>query len=87
MNEDLVLVPEVRARRALREQRVRLQVLVPSGAWVGCGVLRVLRVKMCEPLVLRQAQDEIGQEDKEVELMVGYESYQPASTKPVQANP
>lgn len=79
MNEDLVLVPEVRARRALRERRVRLQVLAPSGAWVGCGVLRVLRLKIRE--------SEIGQEDKEVELMVGYESYQPASTKPVQANP
>ncbi len=64
MNEDLVLVPEVQARRVLRERRIRLNVLAPYGSWFGCGTLRVLRVKINEP-------------SEEVELTVGYESYQP----------
>jgi hypothetical protein len=34
--------------------------LVPHGLWIGCGTLRVLRVKMS---------------DSDVELIVGYESY------------
>ena len=62
MSEDLVLVPEVQARRLLGEERIRLQVLAPFGAWIGCGVLRVLRLKA---------------DDGEVELTVGYESYRP----------
>jgi len=69
VNEDLVLVPEVQARRLLRGQRIRLQVLVPYGSWTGCGQLRVLRLKMNEPFD--------GQSDREVEMTVGYESYQP----------
>ena len=63
MSEDLVLVPEVEARRALGDRRIRLQVLVPPGAWTGCGALRVLRLKQ--------------QDDMEVEMVAGYESYRP----------
>ena len=63
MNEDLVLVPEVQARRALRERRIRLYVLVPHGAWTGCGTLRVLRLKM--------------NDDETADLTVGYDWYQP----------
>lgn len=62
MNEDLILVPEAQARRALRKQPLRLEVLAPHGAWIGCGALRVLRLKV---------------EDRWAELTVGYESYQP----------
>jgi len=57
---ELTLVPEVDARRALREHRLRLSVLAPYGAWIGCGTLRVLRLKM---------------NDDESVLTVGYESY------------
>jgi len=57
---DLVLVPEVEARRALRDERIALRVLAPYGAWIGCGKLRVLRLK---------------RRDGEIELTVGYESY------------
>ena len=62
MSEDLVLMPEVQARRLLGEERIRLRMLAPYGAWTGCGVLRVLRLKA---------------DDGEVELTVGYESYRP----------
>jgi hypothetical protein len=58
---DLTLVPEVDARRALREHRLRLSVLAPYGAWIGCGTLRVLRLKMID--------------DESAVLTVGYESY------------
>lgn len=61
MNQDFVLVREVEARRALRKRRIRLHVLAPHGAWMGCGALRVLRLK-------------IG-DDQTVDLTVGYESY------------
>ncbi len=64
-----MLVPEVQARLALRDRRIRLQVLAPLGSWIGCGKLRVLRVKAHESV---DAGDE-----REVELTVGYESYQP----------
>ncbi|MGA8534311.1 MAG: hypothetical protein WB615_09420 [Candidatus Tumulicola sp.] len=60
MNE-LTLMPEVDARRALREHPLRLSVLVPYGAWIGCGTLRVLRLKM--------------NDDQSAVLTVGYESY------------
>ncbi len=72
-----MLVPEVQARRALRERRIRLRVLAPYGSWIGCGTLRVLRLKVDEPVVLRQDEDGTSQDDGEVELTVGYESYQP----------
>ena len=54
-------MPEVDARRALREHRLRLSVLAPYGAWIGCGALRVLRLKM--------------NDDESATLTVGYESY------------
>jgi hypothetical protein len=61
--EDVVLLPEVQARRALHDRLVRLHVLAPYGSWTGCGVLRVLRLKV--------------NDDKSVDLTVGYESYRP----------
>ncbi|MFY9737799.1 MAG: hypothetical protein WAK11_01995 [Candidatus Cybelea sp.] len=64
MNEDLILVPEVQARRALRDHALRLHVLAPHGAWLGCGVLRVLRLKL--------------NEDRSADVVAGYESYRPA---------
>ncbi len=72
-----MLVPEVQARRALRGRRLRLRVLAPYGSWIGCGTLRVLRLKIDEPVALRLDQDDAGEADREVELTVGYESYQP----------
>ena len=58
-----MLLPEVQARRALRNTRIRLQLLAPYGSWYGCGTLRVLRLKM--------------NDDQTADLTVGYESYQP----------
>ena len=58
---DLTLVPEVDARRALRQHRLRLCVLAPYGNWLGCGALRVLRVTM--------------HDDDSATLTAGYESY------------
>lgn len=65
-----MLVPEVEARSVLRGQRIRLRVLAPHGSWFGCGRLRVLRLKIAEPV-------EGDRTDKEIELTAGYESYQP----------
>lgn len=57
-----MLMPEVDARHALGDRRLRVSVLAPYGSWVGCGVLRVLRVKSAD--------------DGTAELTVGYESYE-----------
>ena len=65
--EPLVLVPEVEARRVLRDRPIRLRVLAPHGSWTGCGKLRVLRVKVDESS---------PEENSSVELTVGYEAYQ-----------
>lgn len=62
MSDDLILSRDVEARRAFAGRRIRLQMLVPFGAWIGEGALRVLRVKTEE-------------HDGAVELTVGYESY------------
>ena len=59
--EDMTLMPEVAARRALRQHRLRLRVLAPYGNWLGCGALRVLRVTM--------------HDDDSATLTAGYESY------------
>jgi hypothetical protein len=59
--EDLMLLPYVRARRALDGRNLRLRVLAPFGAWAGRGALRVLRLKM--------------HDDESAELTIGYESY------------
>jgi hypothetical protein len=70
VSDDLILMPEVQARRALAGRPIRLHTLVPYGSWIGCGALRVLR------LTLRQAQGDTG--ETEVELTAGYESYKKA---------
>jgi hypothetical protein len=57
-----MLAPEVEARRALRGHRLRFSVLAPFGPWIGCGTLRVLRLKT--------------NDDESAELTVGYESYE-----------
>jgi len=62
VNEDLILAREVDARRALQGRRVHLSVLAPYGPWVGCGALRVLRLKTLE--------------DESAELVAGYERYE-----------
>jgi len=56
-----MLLPEVQARRALADRPIRLQMLVPYGAWIGYGVLRVLRMKI--------------NDDRSADLTLGYESY------------
>ena len=58
--EDLVLMPEVQARRALSAHDIAFSVLAPVGSYAGCGTLRVLRVRA-----------QAGR----VELICGYESY------------
>ena len=59
-----MLVPEMQARRALAGQPLRFHVLAPPGAWIGCGTLRVLRVR--------------AEDDGTTGVTVGYESYVPA---------
>jgi hypothetical protein len=59
---ETMLMPEVEARRALRGRRLRICLLAPHGAWLGCGALRVLRLK-CHS-------------DDSADLTVGYESYE-----------
>jgi hypothetical protein len=59
-----VLVPEIQARRALAGARLRFNVLAPPGAWIGCGRLRVLRVR--------------SEDDGTIGVTAGYESYAPA---------
>ncbi len=65
-----MLLPEVQARRALRGRRVRLRMLAPYGSWIGCGKLRVLRLTIVQAL-------DSGEGGEDLELTVGYESYQP----------
>lgn len=83
MSDDLILMPEVQARRVLADRPIRLQTLAPYGSWIGCGALRVLRltVRPSTAALTRRAQDDIAQGDTgetEVELTVGYESYKNA---------
>lgn len=65
--EDLVLMPEPDARRALGSQDIALRVLAPVGHYAGRGMLRVLRVKPGDPSA------NSGQ--AVVELVCGYEAY------------
>ena len=62
--EDLVMLSEVEARRALSAQSatVALSVLAPVGSYAGRGMLRVLR-----------ALPRYGR----IELVCGYEAYEP----------
>lgn len=62
MSADLTLVSEVEARRRLIGHALQLKLLAPYGAWLGCGALRVLRLR-------------IGDDDV-AELTVGYEMYE-----------
>jgi hypothetical protein len=62
MEDDWTLASQVEATRALRDRSPRLVVLAPRGAWIGCGTLRVLRVR--------------SRQDDSIELTAGYESYQ-----------
>ncbi len=64
MSDDLTLMPEVQARHVLADRAIRLHTLVPYGSWIGCGTLRVLRLKI--------------DEDGSADLTVGYESYRKA---------
>ncbi len=57
----LVMMTDVQARRAVGDRRVRVFVLAPFGNWMGCGVLRVLRVR---------------DEGEVLALTLGYESYE-----------
>jgi hypothetical protein len=81
VNEDVVLLPEVQARRLLGDRRIRLHVLAPYGSWTGRGTLRVLRMTVRPSSApCARAQDEIARGDSvesdDVELVAGYESYQ-----------
>ena len=60
--DQLVLMPEVDARRALAGRDVTLRVLAPVGHYAGCGALRVLRARP------------VAGHD-EIELVCGYDSY------------
>jgi len=63
--EDLVLMPEVEARRILAAEPISFSVLAPVGVYAGRGVLRVLRVK---PLASTSS-------GTHIELVCGYEAY------------
>jgi hypothetical protein len=69
--EDLVMMPEVDARRALAGERVAFSVLAPVGPYAGRGTLRVLRV---QPLISG------GRDESVIELVCGYESYERLGT-------
>jgi hypothetical protein len=61
VSEELILMPEVQARRMLQTRPIRLQVLSPAGAWIGAGELRVLCVNVAA--------------DGSADVTAGYESY------------
>ena len=60
--EDLVLMPETDARKALAGTPLAFVVLAPVGQYAGRGRLRVLRARPRESMI---------------ELVCGYESYEP----------
>ena len=64
--EDLALMPERQARRSLAGRPLQFSLLAPVGAFMGRGVLRVLRA--------RPVSHESG-ETCAIELVCGYESY------------
>ncbi len=63
-----MLMPYVRARRALEGRTLHLRVLAPYGAWAGRGALRLLRLKM--------------DDDESADLTIGYESYERLESPP-----
>ncbi|HEV2261266.1 MAG TPA: hypothetical protein VGR69_03120 [Candidatus Rubrimentiphilum sp.] len=58
--EEMVLLPEVQARRQLAGRVTAFSVLSPVGAYAGVGILRVLRLAQHEG----------------IEVIVGYDSYE-----------
>lgn len=62
-SNDLVLMTDVAARRAVAGRPLQVIVLAPLGGWLGCGKLRVLRVK---PSAVENG----------LALTLGYESYE-----------
>ena len=60
--DDLILMPEVCARRALLDRRLHISVLAPLGNHLGRGALRVLRI--------------VTNQDESLDMIVGYESYE-----------
>ncbi len=73
--EDLILMPEVDARRALAGQALVFSLLAPVGAYAGCGALRVLRAR---PVSLPAGDESAAR----VELVCGYESYRALEDPP-----
>lgn len=63
VHEDLVLMPEVDARRVLSGRALSFRLLAPVSPSLGVGRLRVLRVKP-------------HADDARIELVCGYESYE-----------
>ncbi|MDQ6825959.1 MAG: hypothetical protein M3Z14_02000 [Candidatus Eremiobacteraeota bacterium] len=59
--EDLVMMMEVQARRMLSDRNLVVELLSPPYVAIGCGKLRVLRVR-----------DQGGH----LEILAGYESYE-----------
>jgi len=61
----LVLMPEVQARRALQSRGDRIHVILlrPVFNAVGCGMLRVLRIRPAKG-------------DADLEVIAGYDSYE-----------
>lgn len=62
-----MLLPETQARRKLAGRAVSLTVLAPLGGYLGCGALRVLRV--------RTGAASVPGGEPLVHLDCGYESY------------
>lgn len=65
VHEDLVMMPEVDARRVLSGRALSFVLLAPVSPSLGVGRLRVLRVK-----------PSASDEDAGFELVCGYESYE-----------
>lgn len=69
MSDDLILMPEVEARRLLCDRPIHFRMLAPYGSWIGCGKLRVLRLRVDD------SAPDLPPERRGVELTVGYEAY------------
>jgi len=86
VHEDLVLMPEVDARRLLSGRALSFRLLAPVSPSLGVGRLRVLRVRPLEASFDTRSFETrtacAPQDDKEnndrgvLELVCGYESYE-----------
>lgn len=56
------MMPESLVRRALVGQPLRWSLCAPPGAWIGCGRLRVLRIRTLP--------------EEGLEMLVGYDAYE-----------